>query len=55
MATIFEIKKYDVSYYAGAKNVRGYPYRAIIGLRDESDAFFCRCLLPSQSGNHAYG
>jgi hypothetical protein len=39
MATVIEIKKYDVSYYAGAKNVRGYPYRAIIGLRDENDAF----------------
>jgi hypothetical protein len=35
---IKEIKKYDVAYYAGAKNVRGYPYRAIIGLRDENDA-----------------
>jgi hypothetical protein len=39
MATIIEIKKYDVSYYAGGKNARAYPYRAIIGLRDESDAF----------------
>jgi hypothetical protein len=39
MATIIEIKKYDVAYYAGAKNVSGHPYRAIIGLRDESDAF----------------
>jgi hypothetical protein len=35
---IFEIKKYDVAYYAGAKNVAAYPYRAIIGLRDENDA-----------------
>ena len=34
---IIEIKKYDVAYYAGGKNVSGYPYRAIIGLRDESD------------------
>jgi hypothetical protein len=33
-----EIKKYDVAYYAGGKNVNGYPYRAIIGLRDENDA-----------------
>ena len=38
MAIIFEIKKYDVAYYAGGKNVAAYPYRAIIGLRDESDA-----------------
>ena len=34
---ILEIKKYDVAYYAGAKNVSGYPYRSVIGLRDESD------------------
>jgi hypothetical protein len=33
-----EIKKYDVALYAGGKNVSGYPYRAIIGLRDETDA-----------------
>lgn len=33
-----EIKKYDVAYYAGGKNVSTYPYRAIIGLRDENDA-----------------
>jgi hypothetical protein len=33
-----EIKKYDVAYYAGAKNLGGYPYQAIIGLRDEHDA-----------------
>jgi len=39
MATVIEIKKYDVSYYAGGKNVRAYPYRAIIGLRDETDEF----------------
>ena len=39
MATVIEIKKYDISYYAGGKNVRGYPYRAIIGLRDETDTF----------------
>ena len=39
MPTIIEIKKYDVSYYAGAQNVGGYPYRAVIGLRDESDRF----------------
>ena len=35
---IVEIKKYDVAYYAGAKNVAAYPYRAIIGLRDENNA-----------------
>jgi hypothetical protein len=35
---IIEIKKYDVAYYAGAKNLSGYPYRAIIGLRNESNA-----------------
>ena len=35
---IKEIKKYDVAYYAGAKNINNYPYRAIIGLRDENDA-----------------
>ena len=35
---IIEIKKYDVAYYAGGKNAAGYPYRAIIGLRDDSDA-----------------
>ena len=34
---IFEIKKYDVAYYAGGKNVAAYPYQAIIGLRDEGD------------------
>ena len=34
---MIEIKKYDAAYYAGAKNAAGYPYRAIIGLRDESD------------------
>ena len=34
---IIEIKKYDVAYYAGGKNAAGYPYRAIIGLRDDSD------------------
>ena len=33
-----EIKKYDVAYYGGAKNLGGYPYRAIIGLRDEDDS-----------------
>jgi hypothetical protein len=33
-----EIKKYDVAYYAGARNLGGYPYHAIIGLRDENDA-----------------
>jgi len=35
--SIIEIKKYDAAYYAGAKNAARYPYRAIIGLRDESD------------------
>lgn len=34
---IIEIKKY-VAYYAGAKNAGAYPYRAIIGLRNDSDA-----------------
>lgn len=34
---IIEIKKYDVAYYAGGQNSAGYPYRAIIGLRDEGD------------------
>ena len=34
---IREIKNYDVAYYAGGKNVSGYPYRAIIGLRDENN------------------
>lgn len=34
---IIEIKKYDVAYYAGGQNSAGYPYRAIIGLRDEDD------------------
>lgn len=33
-----EIKKYDVALYAGGKNVSGYPYKAIIGLRDETDS-----------------
>ena len=37
MATI-EIKKYDVAYYAGGRNTANYPYRAIIGLRNDSDA-----------------
>lgn len=34
---IIEIKKYDVAYYAGGKNAAGYPYRAIIGLRNDGD------------------
>jgi hypothetical protein len=34
---IIEVKKYDVAYYAGARNLNRYPYRAIIGLRDEDD------------------
>ena len=33
MAFVEEVKKYDVSYYAGGKNTTGYQYRAIIGLR----------------------
>ena len=39
MPTVIEIKKYEVSYYGGGKNLRNYPYRAIIGLRDEKDTF----------------
>ena len=35
---MIEIKKYDVAYYAGGKNAAGYPYQAIIGLRNDSDA-----------------
>ena len=35
---IVEIKKYDAAYYSGAKNAAGYPYRAIIGLRDENNS-----------------
>jgi hypothetical protein len=35
--SIIEIKKYDLAYYAGGKNAVGYPYRAIIGLRDDND------------------
>ena len=35
--SIIEIRKYDVAFYAGAKNVARYPYQAIIGLRDEND------------------
>jgi hypothetical protein len=34
---IIEIKKYDVAYYAGGKNAASYPYRAIIGLRNDDD------------------
>jgi hypothetical protein len=34
---ILEIKKYDAAYYAGARNGAGYPYRAVIGLRDEDN------------------
>jgi len=34
---IIEIKKYDVAYYAGAKNIIAYPYQAIIGLRNDND------------------
>ena len=34
---MIEIRKYDVAYYAGGKNPTGYPYRAIIGLRNDSD------------------
>ena len=36
--SIIEIKKYDVAYYAGAKNTARHPYKAIIGLRNDSDA-----------------
>ena len=35
--SIREIKNYDVAYYAGAKNLSGHRYRAIIGLRDENN------------------
>ncbi|MFL6227331.1 MAG: hypothetical protein ACJ741_00975 [Pyrinomonadaceae bacterium] len=35
--SVVEIKKYDVAYYAGGKNAAGYPYRVIIGLRDDDD------------------
>jgi len=35
---VIEIKKYDVAYYAGGRNVAQYPYRAIIGLRNDNDA-----------------
>ena len=34
---IREVKNYDVAYYAGAKNLTGHRYRAIIGLRDENN------------------
>jgi hypothetical protein len=34
---IIEVKKYDVAYYAGGKNAASYPYRAIIGLRNDAD------------------
>ena len=34
---VIEVKKYDVAYYAGGRNAAGYPYRAIIGLRDDND------------------
>src|SRR4029450_4468806 len=33
---IKEVKNYDVAYYAGAKNIRAHPYRAIIGFRDQN-------------------
>jgi hypothetical protein len=35
--SIREVKNYDVAYYAGAKNLTGHRYRAIIGLRDENN------------------
>ena len=34
---VIEIKKYDIAYYAGGKNAAGYPYQAIIGLRNENE------------------
>lgn len=34
---MIEIKKYDVAFYAGGQNAAGYPYRAIIGLRNDED------------------
>ena len=34
---ITEITKYDVAYYAGGRNAAAFPYRAIIGLRNDSD------------------
>ncbi|PYS72248.1 MAG: hypothetical protein DMF69_08140 [Acidobacteria bacterium] len=34
---VTEIKNYDVAYYAGGRNVASYPYRAIIGLRNENN------------------
>lgn len=33
MAFEEEIKMYDIAYYGGGKNITGYKYRAIIGLR----------------------
>jgi hypothetical protein len=59
---IIEIKKYDVAYYAGGKNAVGYPYRAIIGLRDEGDgligaAYFHHSVatLPTSDSRKASG
>src|ERR1051326_2588777 len=34
---ITEIKNYVVAYYAGARNLTGHPYKAIISLRDENN------------------
>ncbi|HKO61236.1 MAG TPA: hypothetical protein VJV03_08765 [Pyrinomonadaceae bacterium] len=60
--SIREIKKYDVAYYAGARNHDNYAYQAIIGLRDENHvlvgaAFFhhSRSTMPEGDTEKATG
>jgi len=59
---IREIKKYDVAFYAGARNHDNYAYKAIIGLRDEDHvlvgaAFFhhSRSTMPDADTQKATG
>jgi hypothetical protein len=59
---VIEIKKYDVAYYAGGRNAAGYPYKAIIGLRDDNDrlvgaAYFHRnpTTMPGADAHKASG
>lgn len=57
-----EIKRYDVSYYAGGKNTAGYRFRAIIGLRRDNGsligaAYFHRdpATMPNTDNQEATG
>ena len=62
MVYIEEIKKYDIVYFGGGKNIKDYPYRAIIGLRRDDNsliggAYFHRDpeTMPDTDGQNALG